>query len=248
MRRLVPGRPLAARRLPAGSGRPRRSAASAPQFSRPGPAARRGHRARRERVQGRAARVIEFLPFIIFTLPAGVWVDRLPRKPILVIGDLGRAAPLASLPIAYAFDALRSGSSTWSASSSASARSSSTSPTSRTSPRSWSATSSSRELEARGLRSASQIAGPGVAGAMITPSRRPSPSSSTRSASSSRRSSSSDPEEEVLPAREPAPGRRSRMRGELREGLRFVLGHPHLRAISVCTGISNFFGSSCSRS
>ena len=32
------------------------------------------------------------------------------------------------------------------------------------------------------------------------------------------------------------------MGGELREGLRFVLGHPYLRAITACTGISNFFG------
>ena len=44
---------------------------------------------------------IEFLPFILFTLPAGVWVDRLRRRPILIIGDLGRAISLASIPIAY---------------------------------------------------------------------------------------------------------------------------------------------------
>ena len=35
---------------------------------------------------------IEFLPFLLFTLPAGVWVDRFPKRRILVIGDLGRAA------------------------------------------------------------------------------------------------------------------------------------------------------------
>src|SRR4051794_27377997 len=45
---------------------------------------------------------IDFLPFLLFSLPAGVWVDRLPRRPILVIGDLGRAAALVSIPIAYA--------------------------------------------------------------------------------------------------------------------------------------------------
>ena len=39
----------------------------------------------------RCSSSIEFLPFILFALPAGVWVDRLPRRPILVIGDLGRA-------------------------------------------------------------------------------------------------------------------------------------------------------------
>src|SRR6476659_8664442 len=45
---------------------------------------------------------IEFLPFLLFTLPAGVWVDRFPRRRILVIGDLGRAAMLVSIPIASA--------------------------------------------------------------------------------------------------------------------------------------------------
>ena len=35
---------------------------------------------------------VEFLPFLLFTLPAGVWVDRLRRRPILILGDLGRAA------------------------------------------------------------------------------------------------------------------------------------------------------------
>jgi MFS family permease len=49
---------------------------------------------------------IEFLPFILFTLPAGVWVDRLPRRPILIVGDLGRFALLATIPIAYLSDAL----------------------------------------------------------------------------------------------------------------------------------------------
>jgi MFS family permease len=51
----------------------------------------------------------EFLPFILFTLPAGVWVDRLPRRPILIAGDFGRAALLASIPIAYLLDALTLG-------------------------------------------------------------------------------------------------------------------------------------------
>jgi MFS family permease len=49
---------------------------------------------------------IEFLPFIFFTLPAGVWVDRFRKQRILVIGDLGRALFLVSIPIAYAFNGL----------------------------------------------------------------------------------------------------------------------------------------------
>src|SRR4051812_12894579 len=45
---------------------------------------------------------IEFLPFILLSLPAGVWVDRLRRRPILIVGDLGRAISLLSIPIAFA--------------------------------------------------------------------------------------------------------------------------------------------------
>jgi MFS family permease len=47
-----------------------------------------------------ALSTVDFLPFLLFTLPAGVWVDRLPRRPIMVIADLGRAAALGSIPLA----------------------------------------------------------------------------------------------------------------------------------------------------
>src|SRR5918994_4012999 len=50
--------------------------------------------------------VIEMAPFLLISLPAGVWVDRLPRRPILVIADVGRAAALITVPIAYWADAL----------------------------------------------------------------------------------------------------------------------------------------------
>ena len=53
-----------------------------------------------------ALTTVEFLPFLLVSLPAGVWVDRLPRRPILIAGDLARAGLLASIPIAYFFDAL----------------------------------------------------------------------------------------------------------------------------------------------
>jgi MFS family permease len=42
----------------------------------------------------------EFLPFVLLSLPAGVWVDRLRRRPILIAADLGRAAGLLSIPLA----------------------------------------------------------------------------------------------------------------------------------------------------
>src|ERR671910_3510281 len=49
--------------------------------------------------------VVEFLPFLLLSLPAGVWVDRLRRKPILVVSDVLRAVALASIPLAYWLDA-----------------------------------------------------------------------------------------------------------------------------------------------
>jgi MFS family permease len=48
----------------------------------------------------------EFLPFLLFTLPAGVWVDRLPRRRILIVGDVGRAVMLVTIPIAFFLDVL----------------------------------------------------------------------------------------------------------------------------------------------
>ena len=52
---------------------------------------------------------VDFLPFLLFTLPAGVWVDRFSRKRILVIADIGRAIMLSSIPIAYALGVLTIG-------------------------------------------------------------------------------------------------------------------------------------------
>ncbi|MET9336194.1 MFS transporter [Nonomuraea sp. NPDC003804] len=43
----------------------------------------------------------ETAAFLLIGLPAGVWVDRLRRRPILITGDLARAALLASVPVAW---------------------------------------------------------------------------------------------------------------------------------------------------
>jgi MFS family permease len=48
--------------------------------------------------------VVRFLPWIAFTLPAGVWVDRMRRRPILIGADVARAFVLASIPIAFLGD------------------------------------------------------------------------------------------------------------------------------------------------
>jgi MFS family permease len=48
-----------------------------------------------------ALSAIEFLPFVLFTLPAGVWVDRLRRRLLMIVADWGRALALGSIPVAY---------------------------------------------------------------------------------------------------------------------------------------------------
>jgi MFS family permease len=51
--------------------------------------------------------VFGFLPFILFALPAGVWVDRLRRRSILIVGDSARAVLLALIPILWAAGVLQ---------------------------------------------------------------------------------------------------------------------------------------------
>ncbi len=51
-------------------------------------------------------RSLELAATLVVGLVAGAWVDRLRRRPVLIWADLGRAALLASIPIAFALDAL----------------------------------------------------------------------------------------------------------------------------------------------
>ena len=46
-------------------------------------------------------------PALAFSLFAGVWVDRLPRRVLLIASDVGRAVALLSVPLAAAFGELR---------------------------------------------------------------------------------------------------------------------------------------------
>jgi MFS family permease len=49
----------------------------------------------------------ELAPNLLFSLHAGAWADRRPRKrQIMIATDLGRALLLGSIPVAYALDAL----------------------------------------------------------------------------------------------------------------------------------------------
>ena len=49
---------------------------------------------------------LEMAPIVVLSLPAGVWVDRLRRRPILIAADVGRAAALLSIPAAAALGLL----------------------------------------------------------------------------------------------------------------------------------------------
>ncbi len=44
--------------------------------------------------------MLERLPFLLVGLPAGALVDRVRRRPMLITADIGRAAMLASVPVA----------------------------------------------------------------------------------------------------------------------------------------------------
>jgi hypothetical protein len=45
--------------------------------------------------------VVRFLPWIFFTLPAGVWIDRMRRRPILIGADIARAVLLSTIPLGF---------------------------------------------------------------------------------------------------------------------------------------------------
>lgn len=49
----------------------------------------------------------QFLAFPLLGMPAGVWVDRLSRRTVMIVADFGRAGLLAYVPLAWALHALR---------------------------------------------------------------------------------------------------------------------------------------------
>jgi MFS family permease len=52
---------------------------------------------------------VQFLAFPLLGLPAGVWVDRLPRRAVMIVADVGRALALGSVPLAWARHSLTLG-------------------------------------------------------------------------------------------------------------------------------------------
>jgi MFS family permease len=189
---------------------------------------------------------IEFLPFILFSLPAGVWVDRLRRRPILIAGDHGRAVAIASIPVAFALDGLT----IWQLylvgfvnrilTDIFDEAYHSNLPTVEDRDQ---LVDGNSKLET--TRSAAQILGPGLAGILIGVLKAPfamlldalSYFVSAVFVYFIRR-----PEPPVAPHDEAALGPRPSMRQEVAVGLRYVTGHRWLRNIAATTGTSNFFG------
>jgi MFS family permease len=185
--------------------------------------------------------VVEFLPFILFAIPAGVWVDRLPRRPILIAADLGRAALLGSIPLAYALDALTMGqlyvvgflTGICTVFFDVSYQSYLPSLVERDR-----LVEGNSKLEIS--RSTSALAGPGLGGGLVGAVGAPAAIlldaiSFVCSAGFLFRIR----KREVLPSRPDGASKPSMLK-EAREGLGYVLRHPYLRPISMCTASSNF--------
>ena len=187
--------------------------------------------------------MLGFLPFILFALPAGVWVDRLRRRPILIVGDAGRAVLLAYIPLAWAFGILDMaqllvlqfliGIFT---------------VFFDVAYQSYLPSLVEREQIVEGNSklqttvSAANIAGPGLAGALIAALT--APYAIAFDAVSFVLSTAF-----MLPirAKENLPERKEgaptpKMLPELKEGVAYVVRHRYLKWIAMCTGTSNFFG------
>lgn len=184
----------------------------------------------------------QLVPFLLFALPAGVWVDRLPRRPVLIVADASRAVVLASLPVAYWLDAL-------------------------TLPHLYAAgfaagiltvffdvaylaylpslVERSRLLDGNAKletsRSSASVAGPGLAGMLVGALTAPvailtDAASYAVSAYLLGRIRHPD-----RTAARHTTGPSTSMRRELREGLSFVFREPLLRILVLSTGAANFF-------
>jgi MFS family permease len=188
---------------------------------------------------------IEYLPFILLSLPAGVWVDRLRRRPILIAGDLVRAVALISIPIAFALDVLT----IWQLYVVGFVNGCAT-VFFDVAYQSYLPSLVDRDQIVDGnakletSRSAAQITGPGVSGVLIGLVTAPfaiildsiSFVASALFMFAIRRQETA-PERRVNER-----GEHPSMRTEIGEGLRYVGRHPFLRSIAATTGLSNFFG------
>jgi len=185
--------------------------------------------------------VVDLLPFVLFSLPAGVWVDRLRRRPLMVAADSGRAAALGSIPIAYAFHGLTLAqlfavgfvAGTLTVFFDVSYQSYLPSLVGR-----GELGDANSKLEVS--RSGAQLAGPGLAGVLVGAITAPyAIAVDAASFVGSALLLGAIRRVEELP--EELAAARRRMREEIAEGLRFLVRHPIMRPMMVFVATSNFF-------
>jgi MFS family permease len=182
------------------------------------------------------------VPVILFGLVAGVWVDRLRRRPVMIAADLGRAAVLVSLPIAALLGVLHAGQLYWVA-----ALAGALGVFFNAAYRAYLPTLVSREaLVASNSRltlssSVVEIVGPGLAGALVQAITAPLAilfDSLSYLVSAVSLAIIRQPE----PPPPPPGGYQSAFK-EAVEGFSLVMHHPVLRALALQGVVGNFFGS-----
>ena len=188
--------------------------------------------------------VLGFMPFILFALPAGVWVDRLRRRYILIVGDAARAVLLILIPVLWATHELRIwhllvlqfviGVFT---------------VFFDVAYQSYLPALVEREHLIDGnskiqlTASIAQVGGPNLSGVLIAAITAPYAivvDAASFVVSSVFMISMGHREE---PPKYDASNPRPKMWPQVKEGLDWVVKHPWLRAIAACTGTSNFFSS-----
>jgi MFS family permease len=181
----------------------------------------------------------ESLAFLLIGLPAGAWSDRMRRRPIMIAADLGRALLLVSIPVAAAVHRLTIGQLY-----AVVLVNGVLTVFFEIAYQSYLPVLVGREHVVEGnaklevSRSAAQVAGPSLGGFLAQLYTAPTAlyvdaGSFLWSAAWVR----------AIRAEEPRPHRpeRRRMRQEIGEGLRYVLGHRILRDIAGCTATGNLF-------
>ncbi|UFR06894.1 MFS transporter [Streptomyces sp. Go40/10] len=182
--------------------------------------------------------VFEYLAFLVIGLPAGAWVDRVRRRPVMTACVLTRAVLLASIPVAYWLDVLTMGQLYLAASGISVCTVFFDVAYQSYLPHLVG--DGGRLLEANvkleATRNIAQVGGPGVGGVLVGALTAPvavvvDTAGFVASALLLSRIRSSESE----PRGRPGAG----LGSEIAEGLRFVFGNPLLRAITLTAAISN---------
>ncbi|HSX22923.1 MAG TPA: MFS transporter [Gaiellaceae bacterium] len=188
-----------------------------------------------------ALNVVDILPWVLFSLPAGVWVDRLRRRPLMIAADWGRAVALGSIPVVYAFGGLTLAqlyvvgfvTGTLTVAFDVSYQSYLPALVERDE---LGDANSKLEVSSSGA----QVAGPGLAGVLVGAITAPyAIAVDAASFVASALFMSAIRRVEELP--ETLAATRQRMRTEIADGLRFVIGHPIMRPFLIFVAWSNFF-------